>query len=107
MVEILRGRLEGLGPATVEALANSFGLTKNEIEGGLLKLEAEGFVIRGHFTPGTTRGPSGHPSGVAADVAPSARTHSQLHAQSFAAGDRTRSHVGFPPLPAGLAKTRP
>jgi ATP-dependent Lhr-like helicase len=52
LVETLRGRLEGLGPVTVEALAHSFGLTKNEIEGGLLKLEAEGFVIRGQFSPG-------------------------------------------------------
>jgi len=54
LVEILRGRLEGLGPVTVAALADSFGLSKNEIEGGLLKLEAEGFVIRGNFTPGST-----------------------------------------------------
>jgi ATP-dependent Lhr-like helicase len=52
LVETLRGRLEGLGPVTVGALADSFGLTKNEIEGGLLKLEAEGFVIRGQFSPG-------------------------------------------------------
>ena len=54
LVETLRGRLEGLGPATVAALASSFGLTTNEIEGGLLRLEAEGFVIRGQFTPATT-----------------------------------------------------
>jgi ATP-dependent helicase Lhr and Lhr-like helicase len=54
LVEILRGRLEGLGPATVPALANSFGLSTSEIELGLLKLEAEGFVIRGQFTPGGT-----------------------------------------------------
>jgi ATP-dependent Lhr-like helicase len=54
LVEILRGRLEGMGPLTVEALAGSSGLSKNEIESGLLKLEAEGFVIRGQFTPGTT-----------------------------------------------------
>ncbi|MFN2516726.1 MAG: DEAD/DEAH box helicase [Pyrinomonadaceae bacterium] len=54
LVEVLRGRLEGLGPVTVEALVNSFGLTRNEIEGGLLRLEAEGFVIRGQFTPGST-----------------------------------------------------
>jgi ATP-dependent Lhr-like helicase len=54
LVEMLRGRLEGLGPVTVEALADSFGLTKNEIEVGLLKLEAEGFVIRGQFSPGGT-----------------------------------------------------
>jgi ATP-dependent Lhr-like helicase len=54
LVETLRGRLEGLGPVTVEALADSSGLTKNEIEGGLLKLEAEGFIIRGQFSPGAT-----------------------------------------------------
>ena len=52
LVEVLRGRLEGLGPCTVPALANSFGLTRSDIESGLLKLEAEGFVIRGQFTPG-------------------------------------------------------
>ncbi|MEP6570097.1 MAG: DEAD/DEAH box helicase [Acidobacteriota bacterium] len=54
LVEVLRGRLEGLGPATVRALADSFGLSANDIELGLLKLEAEGFVIRGQFTPGGT-----------------------------------------------------
>jgi ATP-dependent Lhr-like helicase len=54
LVEILRGRLEGLGPSTVESLAASFGLLKSDIELGLLKLEAEGFVIRGQFTPGAT-----------------------------------------------------
>jgi len=54
LVEVLRGRLEGLGPVTVEALASSFGLSRSDIESGLLKLEAEGFVIRGQFTPGGT-----------------------------------------------------
>ncbi|MDQ5845439.1 MAG: ATP-dependent DNA helicase, partial [Acidobacteriota bacterium] len=54
LVEILRGRLEGLGPVTIESLASSSGLTGPEIESGLLKLEAEGFVIRGKFTPGIT-----------------------------------------------------
>jgi len=69
LVEILRGRLEGLGPATVESLAASFGLTRDDIEGGLLKLEAEGFVIRGQFSPGTNRGPfAGSPRGVVEDI---------------------------------------
>lgn len=54
LVEILRGRLEGLGPVTVAGLANSLGVSSSQIEGGLLKLEAEGFVIRGKFTPGAT-----------------------------------------------------
>ncbi|HEX6717799.1 MAG TPA: hypothetical protein VF088_11850, partial [Pyrinomonadaceae bacterium] len=54
LVEIIRGRLEGLGPVTVEQLVESSGLNKLEIETALLRLEAEGFVIRGKFTPGTT-----------------------------------------------------
>ncbi len=54
LVEIIRGRLEGLGPVTVDQLVASSGLSKLEIETALLRLEAEGFVIRGKFTPGTT-----------------------------------------------------
>jgi ATP-dependent Lhr-like helicase len=54
LVEIVRGRLEGLGPVTVGQLVTSSGLAKLEIETALLKLEAEGFVIRGKFTPGIT-----------------------------------------------------
>jgi ATP-dependent helicase Lhr and Lhr-like helicase len=52
LVEILRGRLEGLGPVTVDDLVRSFGLTPSELEAALLRLEAEGFVIRGKFSPG-------------------------------------------------------
>jgi ATP-dependent Lhr-like helicase len=51
-VEILRGRLEGLGPTTVEALAASCGLRPSSIESALAALEGEGFVMRGRFTPG-------------------------------------------------------
>src|ERR1044072_2177012 len=54
VVEIIRGRLEGSGPVTVPQLIDSSGLNKLEIETALLRLEAEGFVIRGKFTPGTT-----------------------------------------------------
>lgn len=54
VVEVLRGRLEGVGPVTVAALMEFSGLSKLEIETGLLRLEGEGFVIRGRFTPGIT-----------------------------------------------------
>jgi ATP-dependent Lhr-like helicase len=54
LVEIIRGRLEGIGPVSIDQLVASSGLNKLEIETALLKLEAEGFVIRGKFTPGTT-----------------------------------------------------
>jgi ATP-dependent Lhr-like helicase len=52
LVEIVRGRLEGSGPITVPNLAGSLLLQTNDVEGALLRLEAEGFVIRGMFSPG-------------------------------------------------------
>ena len=52
LVELVRGRLEGLGPVTAKNLAISAGVTTSDIDAALLKLEAEGFVLRGRFTPG-------------------------------------------------------
>ncbi|MFZ5593806.1 MAG: DEAD/DEAH box helicase [Pseudomonadota bacterium] len=54
LVEIVRGRLEGLGPVTAAALAAPLGLSERDIDAALLALEAEGFVLRGQFTPGTS-----------------------------------------------------
>ncbi|MFZ0062100.1 MAG: DEAD/DEAH box helicase [Pyrinomonadaceae bacterium] len=53
LVELIRGRLEGLGPVTAKGLATSVGLPASDIDATLLKLEAEGFVLRGRFTPGS------------------------------------------------------
>jgi ATP-dependent Lhr-like helicase len=50
LVEILRGRLEGLGPVTQNALSSPFGLPPSDIAGALAKLETEGFAMRGRFT---------------------------------------------------------
>ena len=52
LVEILRSRLEALGPATVEELAQSIGLDASRIESALLALENEGAIFRGQFTGG-------------------------------------------------------
>jgi ATP-dependent Lhr-like helicase len=52
LVEILRGRLEGIGPATTAALCESLGLPSLSVEAALASLEAEGFIMRGRFTPG-------------------------------------------------------
>jgi len=52
LVEIIRGRLEGLGPVTTQALSHSLGLEPEAIEAALVNLEVEGFVFRGRFTPG-------------------------------------------------------
>jgi ATP-dependent Lhr-like helicase len=50
LVEIVRGRLEGLGPVTVPALANSLAVTASAIAIAVTALEAEGFAMRGRFT---------------------------------------------------------
>jgi ATP-dependent Lhr-like helicase len=50
LVEILRGRLEGLGPVTETALNAPLGLEQNEIAAALATLQAEGFAMRGHIS---------------------------------------------------------
>ena len=50
--ELVRGRMEVIGPVTVAALSKFLVLPDTEIEGALLGLEAEGFILRGKFHPG-------------------------------------------------------
>jgi ATP-dependent Lhr-like helicase len=66
LVEIMRGRLDGLGPVTVAQLAASFSLSANQIERALIKLESEGFAMQGQFTPDAGRDAGGPPTGTAA-----------------------------------------
>jgi ATP-dependent helicase Lhr and Lhr-like helicase len=54
LVEIVRGRLEGLGPVTVVSLAESLGVKQTQVDMALAALQAEGFAMRGRFTPGAT-----------------------------------------------------
>jgi ATP-dependent Lhr-like helicase len=53
LVEIVRGRLEGLGPVTVSSVAHSLGLADSALNIAFAALEAEGFALRGRFTPTT------------------------------------------------------
>jgi ATP-dependent Lhr-like helicase len=52
LIEILRGRLEGLGPMTEAGLAAPLGLAPADIAAALAALQTEGFALRGRFTPG-------------------------------------------------------
>lgn len=52
LVELLRSRLTGLGPTTASMLADALALSQMDIDMALLKLENEGYVMRGRFTPG-------------------------------------------------------
>src|SRR5262249_62224951 len=50
--EVGRGRLEGQGPTTPEALGQPLLLQPPQMAAALAALETEGFVMRGRFTPG-------------------------------------------------------
>ncbi|GLQ97876.1 DEAD/DEAH box helicase [Dyella mobilis] len=51
LLELVRGRLTGLGPTSVRALAASLGVEASDIELALLRLQTEGYVMQGRFTP--------------------------------------------------------
>ena len=51
LVEVVRGRLEGSGPVTAAALAAALSLPVTRIDAALAALQAEGFAMRGAFTP--------------------------------------------------------
>jgi ATP-dependent Lhr-like helicase len=54
LIEIVRGRLEGLGPVTAAAIATSIRVSQADIDIALAALQAEGFAMRGQFTASTT-----------------------------------------------------
>ncbi|MCI4566541.1 DEAD/DEAH box helicase [Lysobacter sp. CFH 32150] len=51
LVELLRSRLTGLGPTPAGMLAEALALPQLDIDMALVKLESEGYVMRGRFTP--------------------------------------------------------
>jgi ATP-dependent Lhr-like helicase len=50
LIEILRSRLEGLGPVTEAALAAPLGLPSSEVAAALASLQSEGFALKGRFS---------------------------------------------------------
>ena len=57
IVELLRDRLSIVGPTTAAALAESLTITDADADIALRALEAEGAVLRGHFSPEMRRAP--------------------------------------------------
>ncbi len=88
LVDIVRGRLEGLGPVTAAHIAASLGLTEAQINGALVALEAEGFAMRGRFHARAS-------VGGRMVRAPLAGTHSSLHGQTAAGRNRTGAMPGI------------
>ncbi|GGA31638.1 DEAD/DEAH box helicase [Dyella nitratireducens] len=51
LLELVRGRLTGLGPSTVSALAASMQVESTDVDLALIRLQSEGYVMQGHFSP--------------------------------------------------------
>ncbi len=58
LVEIVRGRLTGLGPVRAADIAATLHLPQVDIDAALIALETEGYAMRGRFTPGAPAGSS-------------------------------------------------
>ncbi len=56
--ELLRGRLEIVGPTTAQELASSLGVDTAVVDSALLALESEGVILRGRFIPGASPHPA-------------------------------------------------
>jgi ATP-dependent Lhr-like helicase len=52
LVEIMRARLSGFGPQPLAAIASALALPESSVTIALTRLESEGYVMRGRFTPG-------------------------------------------------------
>ncbi len=52
IAELVRGRMDSVAAVTALALAGTVGVFAPEIDAALLQLEADGSILRGHFTPG-------------------------------------------------------
>ncbi|MEQ5842594.1 DEAD/DEAH box helicase [Paraburkholderia acidicola] len=53
IVDVVRARLTGFGPLSVPAIARPLALPASAVALALTRLESEGYVMRGRFTPGT------------------------------------------------------
>ena len=86
LTEIVRGRLEGLGPVTASAIADSLALTTSRVNIALAALEAEGLCHARPFRRSRTS-----PRYCRGRVVrtPIARPRSSLHREASARGNRT------------------
>ena len=55
--ELIRSRMEGLGPVTAVDLGRPLGLDDREVASALVALEAEGFAMRGRFSERAAQSP--------------------------------------------------
>ena len=101
MLPAVRGWMESLGPVTAASLAETLAFPRDEIESALLKLESEGQVMRGRFSPRS--------AGRRNRMVQSAHSGAHPSAHAGPASPRNRACHGraIPALPVSLAALVP
>ncbi len=97
LVEVIRARLGAFGPLPLPAIAEPLALPAPQVQQALARLEREGYVLRGQFTPGTDA------RGMVRTA--SARADSSLHGQAPAPGNRAGGVAGFHALSCSTGST--
>ena len=82
LCELIRSRIEGLGPVTAAELGRPLGLNARDVAGALVALEAEGFAMRGRFSERAAQSPSGDRSESPADIESPPRSTSTIPSAS-------------------------
>lgn len=90
LVEVVRDRLQGVGPVTAEDLGRVLALPIREVEAALLALETEGSVMRGHYTPEAPAGEGGSARGERAVEWCDRRLLARIHRYTV---DRLRQEI--------------
>ena len=85
--ELIRSRMEGLGPVTAAELGRPLGLDDRDVAGALAALEAEGFAMRGRFSERAAQSPA---SGESAEEWCDRRLLSRIHRYTL---KRLRSEI--------------
>ena len=74
--ELIRSRMEGLGPVTAAELGRPLGLNDRDVASALMALEAEGFAMRGRFSESAAQSPPVGQSQSPADIESPSRSTS-------------------------------
>ena len=80
--ELIRSRMEGLGPVTAAELGRPLGLDDCDVASALVALEAEGFAMRGRFSKRPAQSPSAGQSESTADFESPSRSTSTAQSES-------------------------
>ena len=105
LTDLVRGRLQSVGPITARDMAATLGLSLSEINIALIELESEGFVLRGRFTEEASAAEAVEQGDSTLEWCERrlSGAHPSIHHQDAARRDRAGVERGLHALPVRMA----